>query len=446
MNGKHYIGRRASSFDLYDELGPVTGVEFFVDDENVYFAGSRDGYVIVAECPYATEQMAADALAKVIGKTYKGFRATGVSMPVDVERGDAVTVNGVYSIMADQVLRFGPNHMSEISAPGENTIDHEYPYVSTERRDVERKIAQNRSLFTKKAEEISLRVESAENKVADVELTVGGFRTSIENLETNMESSLVVDEKGAVFTSGGKPVTISGGSIDASTINANQVAAATLYGSEILLRDGPTVADVPGHIMLTSASTAQYAVELHSDGALRLMADTGAAWFEAGGGMSRLALSGSEANAIFHEKITPVNSGVYTLGDANYRWSTVYISSNAIVTSDLNLKNSIELLPVKYVDMVLWLSPKRFKLNDGTSDRYHVGFIAQDVKEGMDLFGIDPMEFGGWVKDKDENGDDIYMLRYEEFIAIILAAVQTQKKVIDDHEERLRKLEAMMNG
>lgn len=465
MNGKHYIGKRASSLELYDEIGPITGVALIVDDKNKCFAGDESGYVLAAECPYATDQMAADALAKVQGKTYLGYRSTDTVLPIDAELGDGVTVGGIYSMLAYRKVSFGPGHMSEISAPGENEVDHEYPYVSSTKRETDRKLAQTRSEIAKTAEKITQRVESvegamseftvsleslsgrvedAEGKVAAVELTVSGFSTSIENLETGLSSSLVVDENGAVFTSGGKSVTIDGGSIDASTINANEVSASTLYGNQIILRDGPYSYQQPGYIMLTSASTADYAVEVHSDGALRLVADTGTAWFEAG--PSKLALSGSEANAIFHEKITPVNSGLFSIGDATFKWSAVYATTGTIQTSDRNAKHDIETLPEKYVQFVLWLAPKRFKLNDGTSGRYHVGFIAQDVEEGMALFGIDSLEFGGFVKASDEDGNDIYMLRYEEFIAIILAAVQKQQKVINDHEERLKKLEAMMNG
>ena len=102
------------------------------------------------------------------------------------------------------------------------------------------------------------------------------------------------------------------------------------------------------------------------------------------------------------------------------------------------MKNSIEDLPRKYVDMVLWLSPKRYKMNNGTSDRYHVGFIAQDVKEAMDLYGIDPLEFAGWCKDVDSDGNEIYMLRYEEFIALQTAVIQDLQKRVEELEGRVK--------
>jgi len=74
--------------------------------------------------------------------------------------------------------------------------------------------------------------------------------------------------------------------------------------------------------------------------------------------------------------------------------------------------------------MLANVTPRRFKLNNGTSDRYHVGFIAQEVEEVMLAAGIDSQEFGGFVRDYDEEGEEICMLRYEEFIAILVAKIR----------------------
>ena len=42
----------------------------------------------------------------------------------------------------------------------------------------------------------------------------------------------------------------------------------------------------------------------------------------------------------------------------------------------------------------------------------------------MSKHEIDSLEFAGFVKGKDDDGNDIYMLRYEEFIAIHTLAIQ----------------------
>lgn len=113
-----------------------------------------------------------------------------------------------------------------------------------------------------------------------------------------------------------------------------------------------------------------------------------------------------------------------TLGNSYYPWGQIYSTNSSISTSDENLKHDIEPLPAKYVAMLDALEPKRFKFNNGTSNRYHPGFIAQDVKAAMDVAGIDSTEFGGWCKDVDADGNEVQMLRYEEFISPMLAKIK----------------------
>lgn len=129
-----------------------------------------------------------------------------------------------------------------------------------------------------------------------------------------------------------------------------------------------------------------------------------------------------------------VSDGLLMLGTASRSWDVLYAGSCSCCDSDLNKKNSIEELPDKYLAMFDNLEPVRFKLNKGKSGRFHVGYIAQEVKMAMDAADIDSTEFGGWVMDTDEDGNEIYMLRYEEFGAIYAAKIKQL-------EARLKRLE-----
>jgi hypothetical protein len=56
---------------------------------------------------------------------------------------------------------------------------------------------------------------------------------------------------------------------------------------------------------------------------------------------------------------------------------TWYLDSDTPVTSDENFKHSIQKLDsYNYDEFFNNLLPRRFKYNDGTSDRYHIGFIS----------------------------------------------------------------------
>ena len=116
------------------------------------------------------------------------------------------------------------------------------------------------------------------------------------------------------------------------------------------------------------------------------------------------------------------------------RGSGVYLSSTgATVTSDRRKKNSIEELGDAYEAMLDKLTPVRFKYNDGTSGRFHAGFIAQDVKAALEAAGLATSDFGGFV---DVNGDgEDFGLIYSEFIALLLHKIKRQEQRIAALEE-----------
>ena len=138
--------------------------------------------------------------------------------------------------------------------------------------------------------------------------------------------------------------------------------------------------------------------------------------------------------------ISLTSGDMVNVGCASYvtylRGTAVYLaSSGAAVTSDERKKNSIEDLPEAYEAMLDKITPVRFKYNDGTSDRYHAGFIAQEVREALQAAGLTAQDFGGFV-DVNKDGETLGLI-YTEFIAILLKKLQRQ-------EQRIAALEAAL--
>jgi hypothetical protein len=139
------------------------------------------------------------------------------------------------------------------------------------------------------------------------------------------------------------------------------------------------------------------------------------------------------------------------LGSDYYRWRTAYLMSSPSVTSDRNSKHDIENLPEVYKELISRLTPVRFKYNEGTSDRYHTGFIAQDVEQVLSELGIDSKDFGGLVKapiHEIRNADGeydtsspvtgyLYMLRHDEFISPIVSVIQDLQKEVAKLKEKV---------
>ena len=170
--------------------------------------------------------------------------------------------------------------------------------------------------------------------------------------------------------------------------------------------------------------------------------DNGKDFFFSVGGTSRLAVR-STGGDMYGEWQINTDSGYVSLitdktGNGGGKlWGTWYLGNSTAITSDENKKNSIEELPEKYSVLFDNLRPVRYKYNDGTSDRFHTGFIAQEVEQALTDSEIDSQEFAGFVKD--ENGE--CFLRYEEFIALAVNEVQTFKKKNSDLEQRVADLE-----
>lgn len=251
-------------------------------------------------------------------------------------------------------------------------------------------------------------------------ITFGDLSSSVQN-DINDAYSMAED---AQTTANDTADTVGGWTyrgttyIDGTKLMTGTVTASTLEGGEIYLLDG--AGNRAGSFTLEGASSySGQAVSIDS-GAIALEAQYGAVYLSGGGG----AFIDINTRISCGDDITPSRAGSASCGTAAYPWSDVYAETGEVSTSDETLKNSIELLPDKYVTMLDQIMPKRYKINNGTSGRYHVGFIAQDVELAMALAGVDALEFGGWIKDEDQSGNPIYMLRYTEFIAILWAKIK----------------------
>lgn len=179
MNNSYNVLRNITNFRNTGKSQPISGIELVIDEKNMYFAGSDDGYVMTIDCPYGTQEMANDLLAKAKGFEYQGFTAEQVILPPEAELGDGLSVAGVYGMIAHRSFKFTPGMTSTVEAPRELEVQHEYTYTSPQQRKVQRQIAQTKTLITKTSEEINLRVEGIDGRVSDITQTVDGISLSV---------------------------------------------------------------------------------------------------------------------------------------------------------------------------------------------------------------------------------------------------------------------------
>ena len=230
-------------------------------------------------------------------------------------------------------------------------------------------------------------------------------------------------------------------------------------------------------------------------GAININAKTLFSSPEGGSSQMRFATKNtSDANAIYRYvidsdgSILPYSSNSYDIGKTGQQIRNIYSANAVTVGSDRRLKTDIEDTPLG-LDFINALRPVAYRLivgdrtvtmeqetdengeplfvdvQDGTEQvrvgmdehgepifeerpvirrepklretvttrpgaRTHYGLIAQDVKETLDSVapGVD---FAGWVLEDKNDPDSQQALRYEQFIAPLIKAVQEQQAQIE---------------
>jgi len=150
--------------------------------------------------------------------------------------------------------------------------------------------------------------------------------------------------------------------------------------------------------------------------------------------------------AKFTGAIMPYTDSGSSCGKSSMRWSSAYLSSSPIVTSDKDKKTPVSNFTKQHEDFFMLLTGKVYKFVDGTSGRSHWGWYAQDIEQAMTDVGLTDLDFAGFCKDtiiNENTGEEtiLYSLRYEEFISLTVHMAQNALNKIILLENRLEVLE-----
>ncbi len=145
------IALSVKSLQVSPALSAWSGVTVYYSDEEAYQSGTETGRVLECDCPWATQNTADGILATVSGTTYQPFTTDGAIFDLALELGDILTVGKDGETVSGPVftldLTCDPLSPASLTAPGEEEIDHEYPYASAVDRAMKRKVSLGQSYY-----------------------------------------------------------------------------------------------------------------------------------------------------------------------------------------------------------------------------------------------------------------------------------------------------------
>jgi hypothetical protein len=199
LSGSIYVGTRAGTLQAPPAFDEYSGVILTVSDEVEYTAGKTTGKVLEVSCPWGTQKVANRILARIRGYQYQPFTAAGVDLNPAAQLGDGVTIENTYGGLYSIETQYGAVSLSDIAAPGEEELDHEFAYEPKSQREVRRRFKNVESRLSIQADEISAKVSAVDGSSSfSWELTKDYWR-----IKAKGKTILKVSEDGFWFSGDG---------------------------------------------------------------------------------------------------------------------------------------------------------------------------------------------------------------------------------------------------
>lgn len=162
------LRKSIQSLEKSEQFDGYTKVVVTVSEDVEYSAGDGTGRTLTLTCPFGSQKLADDLLLKVRGFQYQPYTSTGTHVDPAAELGDGVTVGNVYSGIFSKNVSHGPLYTADISAPGGEKVNYEYPYQSPQERIVTRNFKSVRSSLSIQAAQIAAEVEERKSEIESV--------------------------------------------------------------------------------------------------------------------------------------------------------------------------------------------------------------------------------------------------------------------------------------
>lgn len=183
---KFYVGLDVTGCTDNGKRQPITSVTLQVDGDNVITAGVYSGMDLYAICPYATQDMALHILLQARDYRYQAFSAASAGLDPAAELGDGVDVGGLYSFLAS-ISDKGDGY-ADISAPGEEELEDEYPYRSETSRELTGDVDSLRAFIQKSLGEMQIELNSVKTSIQELTAKVNDISNTVTQLDARVSA------------------------------------------------------------------------------------------------------------------------------------------------------------------------------------------------------------------------------------------------------------------
>ncbi len=184
MSNKFYVGLDLTSCRDNGLRPPITSVTLQIDGENTVTAGTYEGMDLYAICPYATQEMATSILVQVLNYQYQAFSAESVNIDPAMELGDGINAGGLYGMISS--VQDGGDGYPDVSAPGEEELEDEYPYRSATQRELSSDVDSLRAFITRSLGELSLQITTLTGRVESLTQKVDEISNKVTELDSRV--------------------------------------------------------------------------------------------------------------------------------------------------------------------------------------------------------------------------------------------------------------------
>lgn len=340
-----------------------------------------------------------------------------------------------YSYQLLEYLRYALQHLDPSNFNETEMEQWITEPIAAEIRDVNGNIAQMQLT----AEQFATRLQNAEGSISQVQQTANSISSTVSNQAGQISSiqqtasgiqSTVADLDGKYSS---LQQTVDGFDFTGLVTFTDLEDELDGYATENDLRRGNTV--ISGGCITTGTIDLEEVQLANGYGSLEMASGSTATC-----GTKGAALYGPDTDVYFIVtnaacRMTAVDNNFYVSetrihGDMDPDWD-----------SDRRIKNGFVYdLQDTYEAMYKALKPCRYKRNDSQSDRYHTGFVAQEVEEAIAAGGLTNKDLAALVIGEE---DGKYSLRYTELIALNTAFVQ---KLLGEVDSLKAELDALKGG